>query len=87
MRTYGNAVRILEQSDDPEDRKLGEATKSFSARLTDVTTQRGEIAKSLEHQRRDDKASKGLSRDAGSKGGDATKDIGNRDDRGRGPER
>lgn len=87
MRTYGNAVRILEQSDDPEDRKLAEATKSFSARLTDVTTQRGEIAKSLEHQRRDDKASKGLGRDAGSKGRDATKDRGNRDDRGRGPER
>jgi len=44
MTTYGNAVRILAQSQDPEDRQLAEATRKFSARLTDVTTQRGQMA-------------------------------------------
>ncbi|MBE9639850.1 relaxase/mobilization nuclease domain-containing protein [Salipiger mangrovisoli] len=52
MTTYGNAVRILSQSQDPEDRQLAEATRKFSARLTDVTTQRGQMALTLDIESR-----------------------------------
>lgn len=47
MSTYGNAARILEQSEDPADRALGEATRKYAARLTDVTTQRAVLARSM----------------------------------------
>ncbi|WP_245597310.1 relaxase/mobilization nuclease domain-containing protein [Leisingera caerulea] len=48
MRTYTGAARILAQSDDPADRVLAQETGRFTARLTEVATQRAEIARSLE---------------------------------------
>ncbi|UWQ85982.1 relaxase/mobilization nuclease domain-containing protein [Leisingera caerulea] len=48
MRTYTGAARILAQSDDPADRGLAQETGRFTARLTEVVTQRAEIARSLE---------------------------------------
>ncbi len=48
MRTYAGAARILAQSDDPADRDLAQETGRFTARLTEVATQRAEIARSLE---------------------------------------
>ncbi|MBY6142099.1 relaxase/mobilization nuclease domain-containing protein [Leisingera daeponensis] len=48
MRTYTGAARILSQSDDPADRDLAKETGRFTARLTEVVTQRAEIARALE---------------------------------------
>lgn len=48
MRTYAGAARILAQSDDPADRDLARTTERFNTRLTEVATQRTEIARSLE---------------------------------------
>nr|WP_319247200.1 relaxase/mobilization nuclease domain-containing protein [uncultured Celeribacter sp.] len=71
MRTYGNAVKILEQSDDPMDWQLAKATKEFSARLTDVTTQRGEIARTLEQEKR----ANHLGKDAGQGGVPKSREV------------
>ncbi|MGY9049291.1 hypothetical protein P775_00545 [Puniceibacterium antarcticum] len=48
MTTYGNAARVLAASDDPADRELADATQRFTARLTDTTTQRLQMAQSLD---------------------------------------
>jgi len=47
MATYDQAVTILAGSADPKDRDLARETKRFAAQLTETTTQRAEIARSL----------------------------------------
>ncbi|MEY8802607.1 relaxase/mobilization nuclease domain-containing protein [Leisingera sp. XS_AS12] len=47
MATYDQAATILAGSTDPRDRDLARETKRFAARLTETTTQRAEIARSL----------------------------------------
>lgn len=50
MATYDQAATILAGSADPKDRDLARETKRFAARLTETTTQRAEIARSLAGQ-------------------------------------
>ncbi|PTX35462.1 relaxase/mobilization nuclease-like protein, partial [Allosediminivita pacifica] len=50
MATYDQAAMILAGSADPKDRDLARETKRFAARLTETTTQRAEIARSLAGQ-------------------------------------
>ena len=50
MATYDQAATILAGSADPKDRELARETKQFTARLTEMTTQRAEIARSLAGQ-------------------------------------
>lgn len=50
MATYDQAATILAGSADPNDRDLARETKRFAARLTETTTQRAEIARSLTGQ-------------------------------------
>ena len=47
MATYDQAATILAGSADPKDHDLALETKRFAARLTETTTQRAEIARSL----------------------------------------
>jgi hypothetical protein len=47
MATYDQAATILAGSSDPKDRDLARETKQFAARLTETTTQRAEMARSL----------------------------------------
>ena len=51
MATYDQAATILAGSADPKDRDLAYATQKFSARLTETTTQRAEMARSLSGHR------------------------------------
>lgn len=48
--TYDQAAMILAGSADPRDRDLARETKRFAARLTETTTQRAEMARSLAGQ-------------------------------------
>ncbi|QEW23721.1 Relaxase/mobilization nuclease domain protein (plasmid) [Marinibacterium anthonyi] len=50
MATYDQAATILAGSADPKDRDLARETKQFATRLTETTTQRAEIARSLAGQ-------------------------------------
>ena len=50
MATYDQAAKILAGSADPNDRDLARETKRFAARLTETTTQRAEMARSLAGQ-------------------------------------
>jgi type IV secretion system T-DNA border endonuclease VirD2 len=50
MATYDQAATILAGSADPNDRDLARETKRFAARLTETTTQRAEMARSLAGQ-------------------------------------
>ncbi|MCA1288579.1 relaxase/mobilization nuclease domain-containing protein [Salipiger bermudensis] len=50
MATYDQAATILAGSADPKDRDLARETKRFAARLTETTTQRAEMARSLAGQ-------------------------------------
>lgn len=50
MATYDHAATILAGSADPRDRDLARETKRFAARLTETTTQRAEMARSLAGQ-------------------------------------
>lgn len=50
MATYDQAAMILAGSVDPRDRDLARETKRFAARLTETTTQRAEMARSLAGQ-------------------------------------
>lgn len=47
MATYDQAATILAGSADPKDRDLARETQQFAARLTETTTQRAEMARSL----------------------------------------
>ncbi|MDU9006883.1 relaxase/mobilization nuclease domain-containing protein [Sedimentitalea todarodis] len=47
MNTYSAAAAVLAQSSDPEDRALAKDVESFSRRLTDVTTERAELARDM----------------------------------------
>lgn len=51
MATYDQAATILAGSADPKDRDLAYATQKFSARLTETTTQRAEMARSFSGHR------------------------------------
>ena len=62
MATYDQAATILAGSADPKDRDLARETKRFAARLTETTTQRAEIARSLVEQG----ATRSVSRERGS---------------------
>lgn len=50
MATYDQAATILAGSADPKDRDLARETKQFATRLTETTTQRAEIARTLAGQ-------------------------------------
>lgn len=50
ITAYGNAARVLAASDDPADHELAEGTQRFTARLTDSTTQRLQMAQSLDQR-------------------------------------
>ena len=50
MATYDQAATILAKSPDPKDHDLALETKRFAARLTETTTQRAEMARSLAGQ-------------------------------------
>lgn len=48
MAVYDAAARILARSSDPADRDLAAATRRFVTRLTETTTQRAQMAQSLD---------------------------------------
>lgn len=50
MATYDQAATILAGSADPKDRDLARETQQFASRLTETTTQRAEMARSLAGQ-------------------------------------
>lgn len=88
MNTYSAAAAVLAQSPDPEDRALARDVERFSRRLTDVTTERAELARNVGSVRLDSRSvgrEQGSSMDRDRDGG--RDDVSSRSERGPSRER